>query len=91
MDTYTIMMPCIVFIRYNPHAFKVDGQTRRRPTVLRLARLVETVKEFTNTACTDEDVKIMYMYYDTNGDAPAVFADPDYDDAAKEWFDRVII
>ena len=69
----------------------MDGLTRRRPTVLRLARLVETVKEFTNTVCTDEDVKIVYMYYDTDGDAPAVFADPDYDDAAKEWFDRVII
>ena len=27
------MTLCIVFIRYNPHAFKVDGQTRRRPTV----------------------------------------------------------
>ena len=81
----------VAFIRYNPHAFTVDGVKRRRPTVLRLKQLIEVLKGFGNDSTDDEDIRVFYMYYSTNGDKPAIFDDPEYPDIAKEWLARVYV
>ena len=49
-------------IRYNPHAFRVDGQLRKVSMKDRLAKLVEVIKNW--EAGPDGSLQIQYMYYD---------------------------
>lgn len=49
-------------IRYNPHAFRVDGQLRRVSTKDRLAKLVDVIR---NWQCDPQGgLQVQYMYYD---------------------------
>ena len=84
----------IVFIRYNPHGFKVDGVTKHTTKEERHRRLAELLcdlqaEEGKDDAC---DVRTFYLFYDTDADGePAVFQDETYEDLAKEWFVRAIV
>ena len=49
-------------IRYNPHAFRVDGRLRRVSTADRLARLVDVIKTW--DFGPEGSLQIQYMYYD---------------------------
>ena len=51
----------LLFIRYNPHAFRVDGQLHTVRTRDRLARLVQFVKEWQSSA--DKPLEVQYMFY----------------------------
>ncbi len=59
----------VVIIRYNPHAFKVDGATKRTTSRTRQRGLVETIRSL--RPGQDGTLRIVYMYYDaitTDGD-----------------------
>lgn len=68
------------FIRYNPHAFRVDGQLRRVSTKDRLARLLDVVSNW--QFGPEASLQIQYMYYDchTVGDQMRldIWDDSDY-------------
>ena len=56
------------FIRYNPHAYKVDGKTSRVPKKVREARLLEAIREAAEA--DGEGMQIRYMYYDVESGQP---------------------
>jgi general transcription factor IIIA len=74
----------MVFIRYNPHAFKVDGKTVRTKTRDRHAALVAMI----NSIAPDPErpIRIYYMFYDTDDGVPCVMQDTGYFAEVKNWF-----
>lgn len=73
----------LVFVRYNPHAFKVDGEARDVPKAVREQKLIEFLNA-ANEECKASALNIMYMYYDTVDGVAAVTMDPEYHDAMRE-------
>ena len=69
----------IAFLRYNPHAYKIDGTTRRCTKTMREARLLQVLRDWTFGKSFD----VAYMYYDSNEGSPVIFADPLYDSTFK--------
>lgn len=79
-----------VFIRYNPHAFKVDGTTKRTNMVERHKKLTDLMDRI-KTMEPSRNAQVFYMFYDTDDGVPTVMADPDYYDAVKPWFAECIV
>lgn len=77
----------IAFVRYNPHAFKVDAETKRTPLKVREERLVKFLNEMT----FDKDFQVSYLYYDTTEDVPTIFHDASYDATFKQLVRHVIV
>jgi hypothetical protein len=73
----------VVWIRYNPHAFKVDGVTTRTLQESRQKSLIELLNslEFDN----QPQVRVYYMFYDTQNGKPCVLDDPEYHESVKSW------
>ena len=65
----------LVFIRYNPHACRHDGKLIKKLKKDREAELVKRIKTMERPR---QDLSIMYMYYDMEGDFPVVVRDPRY-------------
>lgn len=62
------------FIRYNPHAFQIDGKEQKVTRAVREARLLEVIQE---AAGADGDgMQVRYMYYDEVSGQPAIMQDP---------------
>ena len=73
----------ILFVRYNPDAFKVEGETVKVPSKMRQARLIETLKNWQ----FKQPFAVLYMYYDTTPEGvPAIFDDEAYSEAFTETF-----
>jgi len=80
----------IIFIRYNPHAFKVDGKTKRTQMAERHKKLAQLLDHIINMEPVN-DVQVYYMFYDTDEGIPKVLSDPDYYDEVKPWFAKSIV
>lgn len=80
----------IIFIRYNPHAFKVDGKTKRTQMAERHKKLMDLM-DIIKTMEPSRDVQVYYMFYDTDEGIPVVLSDPDYYDEVKPWFAESIV
>lgn len=73
----------IVWIRYNPNAFKVDGVGQPVPREERLNKLLDKINEI--SAMTDlPPMSVHYLFYDMVGGKPAIFNDPEYAETFKE-------
>ena len=84
--------PRVAWIRYNPHAFKVDGETKRTTKKERHEKLLELLAELASEPA-DADVpavRIFYLFYSTKGGRPSVL-DEDYFEPVKEWYWRAIV
>lgn len=67
-----------LFIRYNPHGYKVDGVTTRKLKRDREEALIAFLRDL---PAADEDtppLEVQYMFYDTQDGKPTVTSDPDY-------------
>lgn len=73
----------IVWIRYNPDAFSVDGIRQKVPMKVRHAALVAKLSEF-SVADNLPPMSVHYMFYDTVNGQPEIFNDPSYADTFKE-------
>ena len=70
-----------VFIRYNPHAYKIDGVTQRIKMKERHTLLLQAIEK----ASTATQNQIMYLFYDLDeNNRPCVLSDPDYDESIEE-------
>ena len=67
-------VPRIVWLRYNPHEWRVDGQPRRVPKAERETWLAAFVR---STVCA-EPLSIAYAYYDTTAGSPEVLQNSEY-------------
>lgn len=75
----------LVFIRYNPQGFKVDGELRKVASTNRLARLVDFI---TTWHCDRESgLQIQYMYYSCqridNKLSLDIWSDPGYNEEVR--------
>jgi DNA-directed RNA polymerase subunit RPC12/RpoP len=75
----------VVFVRYNPHGYKVDAKTKRTQTTERHKKLVDLVDRI-KTMEPEKDVQVFYMFYTTESALPVVLEDPEYYDEIKPWF-----
>lgn len=66
----------LLFIRYNPHAFSVNGIPVKLKKCDRELKLVEHLRLMTST--THAPFAIHYMYYDSCDGKPVLCADPDW-------------
>lgn len=76
----------IVWLRYNPHGFSVDGVTRRTSSKKRLDTLGKYIKSLSFDGAPD--VRVVYMFYDTAAGRPVIFDDPEYDPNVEGWCDK---
>jgi hypothetical protein len=76
----------IVFLRYNPHAFKVDGKTKRTLKKDREAKLLEVIRDaLSGKLNADRQVAVQYLFYDTAADGELeIWKNPDYDERFKK-------
>jgi hypothetical protein len=73
----------IVWIRYNPHGYKVNGATKKTSQDFRQKYLLDFLNalEFEN----HPQIRIYYMFYDTSDGIPCVLSDPEYQETVKSW------
>ena len=83
----------VAFLRYNPHAFKVDGVTKRTTKKEREARLLDVIRNWQHTP--PGSLSIQYMYYNSetvDGKLqPVIWEDPEYDSTMKSCCMAVIV
>ena len=60
-------MPFIYWLRYNPNAWRVNGELQHVPKKVRQTRLVEWIKDFRTESCMGS-MRIGYAFYDSNED-----------------------
>ena len=89
----------VVFVRYNPHDFTVDGAAprgrsaryrHRQLTALLLELQTEAEAELNAPSSRVADVRVFYMFYDAVSDAtgratPVVFDEVNPDDGSPEY------
>jgi hypothetical protein len=75
-----------VTIRFNPHAFRIDGVLQKVSKKQRRERFIEIIKEAADTAV--RPWTIIYMNYDAvtrNGQlTPSICDDPNYPESVKD-------
>jgi len=64
----------ILWVRFNPDAYSIDGDRVRTPWADRVATLVDIL----NTFQPSKPMEIMYMYYNTVEGVPAICGDVEY-------------
>lgn len=64
----------ILFIRYNPNAYQIEGKKSKLTKVSKEAQLIKTLKNVD----LEKSFGIMYMFYNTEEEIPCVFNHPDY-------------
>jgi hypothetical protein len=76
----------VVWIRYNPHAYRNNGILVKMSTQERHAQLLKLLDEisFDNSPA----VRIFYMFYDIEDGTPSVLSDPDYHPEVKSWVNK---
>jgi len=84
-----ISMP-VVFVRYNPHGFKIDAKTKHTRTVDRHKKLIDLMNRLGTTE-PHKDVQVFYMFYTIEAGSPTVLEDPDYYEEVKPWFAEFIV
>lgn len=62
------------FIRYNPHAFRVDGKEQKITKAVREARLLDAIQVAAND--NRDGMQVHYMYYDVVLGQLAIVQDP---------------
>jgi hypothetical protein len=68
----------VLWLRYNPGAFRVDGELQRVPKKQREAELLAFIRAWEFPKEGGQSCFIKYMYYDMDGGVLAVHNDPGY-------------
>ena len=67
----------LLWVRFNPDAYCVDGELVRKPCVERAAALATLIRTFVPRE--RGSMEIVYMYYDTVAGKPAICSNAEYD------------
>lgn len=83
----------LMFIRFNPHDFRLDGKKISKTISERQFALLKLIEEI--ELKTAPLFQIVYMFYDSytidNKTFPQVFYDPDYDEGLKSLCTKTIV
>jgi hypothetical protein len=82
-----------VWIRYNPHGFKVDGETKRTMKAERHGKLFQLLDELAAEApgADTPPVRVVYLFYDTTEGRPECLAEEGYHAEVAEWYWKAIV
>ena len=82
-----------VWIRYNPHGFKVDGETKRTMKAERHAKLFQLMDELAaeEPGMDTPPVRVVYMFYDTLEGRPVCLDEAGYHDEVKKWYWKCVV
>lgn len=82
----------IAFIRYNPHAFKIEKRGCVLTTERRHNALLNLLREIRDEQTSQlEDARIAYMFYDMDEHgAPCILNNDEYPELVKQWVRWVI-
>jgi hypothetical protein len=75
----------VLWIRFNPHAYSVDGVRQKTSRRDRYRALVETLRQ-----PRDERFVLLYMYYDVREGRPTILDDPDFHADVKQHVRSVV-
>ena len=70
----------IQFIRYNPHSYSIDGVKQRTNQTQRHEQLIQEI----HTTLFTCPFSVLYMFYDTINNIPAIFNDTEYNESFKQ-------
>ena len=73
----------VVWIRYNPHAYKINGNKQITTQEDRHKQLLDFLD--TLDFVDQPQVRVYYMFYDTQDGKPCVLDDPEYQETVKYW------
>jgi hypothetical protein len=73
----------ILFIRYNPMGYKVDGKPIKKDKNIREEKLLENINQW-NFNNDSRPLSILYMYYDVDEGVPLVTLDNDYHEQMRQ-------
>jgi hypothetical protein len=71
----------LLWLRFNPDAYKVDGSTVKTFKKDRYKVLEDVIR----THIPQKDMEVMYLYYSTQDGVPCVMNDVDYSDSFKDF------
>ena len=71
----------LLWLRFNPDAYQVDGVSERTPKVDRYKHLEHVLRTYTPTRA----MAVMYLYYSTEDGVPCVMQDPEYFPSFKQF------
>ena len=75
----------VVFLRYNPNQFLVDGETCQTTKKDREAAMVKLLQDGNADIWNlGRPLSIMYLYYDQELGEPCVISNDDYDEVIRE-------
>jgi uncharacterized Zn-finger protein len=74
-------MAKLLWIRFNPDGFKIDGKTCPTPKSERYRKLADVVR----TYVPHQDLAVMYLFYDMDEMRPTLLDDPEYSDSFKPF------
>ena len=66
----------IIFIRFNCDSFKVDGVIKKVQMKERYKNLIDLINNYKS----ENDLEIIYMYYDTTKRIPDIIYSPEYNE-----------
>lgn len=74
----------LVFIRYNPHSFKINGQTTKVTDKERHTSLLNTLNIVAEMEADLKPLSVIYLFYDCDvNNCPTILSDPEYDENIK--------
>jgi hypothetical protein len=77
----------VIFIRYNPGPYKVDEVEQKKTLRAREEQLMSYIQNLT----FNRPFSVAYMFYDTTGSDPHIFAEPDYAASFKAFVVDTIV
>jgi hypothetical protein len=70
----------VVWIRFNPHTYKIDSKKQKTTQEDRQKKLLELL----NTLEFENQTQVR-VYYDTVDGKPCILDDPEYQETVKSW------
>lgn len=77
----------ILWVRFNPDQFMIEGIKRKVSKEDKMAKLVSFLQSYQPTL----DVEIAYLFYSTTDGKPTIMSDPDFPDSIKSLVTRVVV
>jgi len=68
-----------LWLRLNPDAYKIDGDTVRTPRLQRYHHMEHVIRTYTPT----QQMAVMYLYYSEDCGRPVVMNSPEYANSFK--------
>jgi hypothetical protein len=83
----------VVWVRYNPHGFKVEGKAERTMKTERHKKLFLLLDELASErpGADTPNFRVVYMFYDTKDGQPQCLSEESYFPEVAAWFWKAVV